>query len=107
MSRRQLHEVGIGRDPNPTFPARACGMEAEEEPQHRAKAKPRKAGMSGQACSSTRRPISSRGHDGIEDGRGGKPFILTQGDLFGSTEVEALKEATTTTRYPERSRISS
>ena len=35
MSRRPLHEVGIGRDPNPTFPARACGMEAEEEPQLR------------------------------------------------------------------------
>ena len=56
MSRRQLHEVGIGRDPNPTFPARACGMEAEEEPQHRAKAKPRKAGMSGHIAE-TLRPL--------------------------------------------------
>ena len=39
-------------------------MEAEEKPQHRAKAKPCKAGVSGRTCSSTRRPIS---RDGIED----------------------------------------
>ena len=76
MSRRQLHEVGIGRDPNPTFPARACGMEAEEEPQHRAKAKPRKAGMSGQACSSTRRPISSRDMTVLRTGAAGSHSSL-------------------------------
>ena len=43
------------------FPARACGMEARGEPQHRTQVKPRKAGLSGQACSATRRPISNRG----------------------------------------------
>ena len=59
INRRQLHEAGTGRvstarwnlkgmrEPEPTFPVRACGMEAEEKPQHRAKAKPCKAGVSG------------------------------------------------------------
>src|SRR3972149_12232555 len=42
------------------FPARACGMEARAKPQHRTQVKPRKAGLSGQACRSTRRPISNR-----------------------------------------------
>ena len=44
-----------------TFPVRACGMEARGLPQHRTQVKPRKAGLSGQACSPTRRPISNRG----------------------------------------------
>ena len=82
-------------------------MEAEEKPQDRAKAKPCKAGVSGRTCSSTRRPISSRDMTVLRTGAAGKPFILTQGDLFGSTKVEVLKEATTTTPCPRRSRISS
>jgi hypothetical protein len=44
-----------------TFPVRACGMEARGLPQHRTQVKPRKAGLSGQACFATRRPISNRG----------------------------------------------
>ena len=82
-------------------------MEAEEEPQHRAKAKPRKAGMSGRSVLVNATPDIQSWRDGIEDGSGGKPFTLTQGDLFGSTKVEVLKEATTTTPCPRRSRISS
>ena len=35
-------------------------MEARGEPQHRTQVKPRKAGLSGQACLATRRPISNR-----------------------------------------------
>jgi len=36
-------------------------MEARGEPQHRTQVKPRKAGLSGRACPTTRRPISNRG----------------------------------------------
>ena len=36
-------------------------MEARGLPQHRTQVKPRKAGLSGQACLATRRPISNRG----------------------------------------------
>jgi hypothetical protein len=36
-------------------------MEARGEPQHRTQVKPRKAGLSGQACLATRHPISNRG----------------------------------------------
>ena len=47
--------------PAEAFPARACGMEARGEAQHRTQVNPRKAGLSGQACLSTRRPVSNRG----------------------------------------------
>jgi len=107
MSRRQLHEAEAGNSLESTFPVRACGMEAEDVPQLRAQAKPRKAGLSGLTCSSTRRPIIQPWQDGIEDGSDGKPFILTQGGLSEPTKVEGWKEATTTTRCSERSRISS
>jgi len=36
-------------------------MEARGEPQHRTQVKPCKAGLPGQACPVTRRPISNRG----------------------------------------------
>lgn len=36
-------------------------MEARGEPQHRTQVNPRKAGLPGQACDSTRRPVSNRG----------------------------------------------
>jgi hypothetical protein len=42
------------------FPVRACGMEARGLPQHRTQVKPRKAGLSGRACPTTRHPISNR-----------------------------------------------
>src|SRR3990172_5521115 len=60
MSRRQLHEEEAGLCTAEAFPARACGMEARGQPQHRTQGKTRKAGLSGQACRSTRRPISNR-----------------------------------------------
>ena len=70
-------------------PARACGMEAEEEPQHRAKAKPRKAGMSGQACSSTRRPISSRDMTVLRTGAAGSHSSFRETfRVHGSGSVE-------------------
>ena len=36
-------------------------MEARGEPQHRTQVNPRKASLPGQACVSTRRPVSNRG----------------------------------------------
>jgi hypothetical protein len=59
MSRRQLHEAEAGLNSR-AFPVRACGMEARGIPQHRTQVKPRKAGLCGRTCGSTRRPISNR-----------------------------------------------
>lgn len=79
MSRRQLHELGgsgelLRKFATPVWPehsARTCGMEARDEPQHRTKVKPRKAGLIWvSAPSSTTPEIQSR-QDGNEDGSGG------------------------------------
>ncbi len=64
-------------------------MEARGEPQHRTQVNPRKAGLSGQACSSTRRPISNPRQDGSGGGGGGKLFILTPRDLLWSGDGRA------------------
>ena len=92
MSRRQLHEGGGGREVTPPFPARACGMEAENEPQHRTQVKPRKAGLTWVSVPGTATPDIQPWQDGIEDGGGGTLFALIQGDLCGSATAVGQKE---------------
>ncbi len=82
-------------------------MEALDEPQHRTRVKPRKAGLAWVSVPGNAMPDIQSWQDGIEDGGGGKSFVLTQGDLCGSAQAVGWKEATTTTRCAQRSRISS
>jgi len=97
MSQRQLHEAERGtgdgrrrrfpgiRDATPfEAPARSCGMEARGEPQHRAKAKLRKAfGVWASVRINVTPGIQSRPR-GSGDGGGGTLRVLTQGDLCRS-----------------------
>lgn len=64
-------------------------MEARGEPQHRTKVNPRKAGLPGQACVSTQRPISNPWQEGAGGGGGEKSFILTPRDLLRSGDGRA------------------
>ena len=99
MSRRQLHEVG-GSEKfprelapcGPTIAARTCGMEAGDEPQHRTKVKPRKAGLAWVSVPSITTPDIQTRQDGNEDGGGGTLLSLTQGDLRGSAQAVGRKE---------------
>jgi len=50
---------------------------------------PRKAGLPGQACLSTRRPVSNSWQDGNGGGGDGKSFILTPRDLLWSGDGRA------------------
>ena len=56
-------------------------MEARGEPQHRTKVNPRKAGLPGQACLPTRRPISNRGRSVVGAAAAGSHSYLTPRDL--------------------------
>ena len=75
-------------------------MEAEEKPQHRAKAKPCKAGVSGRTCSSTRRPISSRDMTVLRTGAAGSHSSLPRrsfrvhesGSVEGGNDNDAMPE---------------
>jgi hypothetical protein len=116
MSRRQLHEpergAGRGRarrrvwrtpvlirdgmDASP--PARSCGMEALDAPQHRAKAKLRKAFDAWVSVPSNATPSIQSRHRGTGDGGGVKLSVLTRGDLHRSARAVGGKEATTTRR---------
>jgi hypothetical protein len=107
MSRRQLHEGRKGVEPVRSFAARPCGMEAEDEPQHRTRVNPRKAGLTWVSVPGTATPDIQPWQDGIEGGGGGTSFVLTQGGLRRSARAVGWKEATTTTRRLWRSRISS
>ncbi|MFQ5352873.1 MAG: hypothetical protein ACE5D3_07350, partial [Candidatus Binatia bacterium] len=81
VSQRQLHEA------SETFgaePARACGMEARDVPQHRTKVKPRKAGLIWVSVPPIATPDIQSRQDGSEDGGGGKLLVLTRGGLHGS-----------------------
>lgn len=60
------------------FPVRACEMEARGVPQHRTQVKPRKAGLSGQACIPSRRPISNRGRTVVGTAAAGSCSFLPQ-----------------------------
>ena len=64
-------------------------MEARGEPQHRTQVNPRKAGLPGQACLSTRRPVSNSWQEGVGGGGDGKSFILTPRDLLRSGDGRA------------------
>lgn len=83
MSQRQLHE-SRGAKAVRFEPARACGMEARDEPQHRTKVKPRKAGLTWESVPPNATPDIQSRQDGIEDGGGGTLLVLTRGDLHGS-----------------------
>ncbi len=89
VSQRQLHEV-LHR--LRVFPARACGVEARDEPQHRTKVKPRKAGLAWVSVPSITTPDIQPRQDGNEDGGGGTLLTLTQGDLRGSAQAVGGKE---------------
>jgi len=83
VSRRQLHEGQEARAPG-FEPARACGMEARDEPQHRTQVKPRKAGLTWGSVPANATPNIQSRQDGNEDGSGGTLLVLTRGDLHGS-----------------------
>ena len=81
VSQRQLHEV-LHR--LRVFPARACGVEARDEPQHRTKVKPRKAYLTWVSVPPNATPDFQSRQVGSEDGSGGTLRVLTRGDLHGS-----------------------
>ena len=106
MSRRQLHETErraarcwkqcptvLTREVGPLgVSARSCGMEARDEPQHRAKAKLRKAfGVWASVRPNVTPNIQSRPR-GTGDGGGGTLCILTQGDLHRSAQSGRREE---------------
>lgn len=53
-------------------------MEARGEPQHRTQVNPRKAGLPGQACLPTRRPVSNRGRTVVGAAAAGSHSSLPQ-----------------------------
>ena len=83
MSQRQLHEEETAQVVE-FEPARACGMEARDVPQHRTRVKPRKAVLTWVSVPPYATPELQSRQGGIEDGRGGKSLALTRGDLDGS-----------------------
>ena len=68
-------------------------MEAGDEPQHRTKVKPRKAGLVWVSVPVNTTPDIQPRQDGNEDGSGGTLLTLTQGDLRGSAQAVGGKEA--------------
>ena len=87
-------------------PVRACGVEARGESESRMQVNPRKAGLSGQACRSTRRPISNRGRTVVGAAATRSHSSLPQEISSGPATVEP-EEATTMVRCRRRSRIAS
>ena len=61
-------------------------MEAVDEPQHRTKVKPRKAGLTWASVPGIATPDIQSWQDGSEDGSGGTLLNLTPGDLLGSAK---------------------
>ncbi len=97
MSRRQLHEAERGgafrrrrrhaaiRDAaTARTSARSCGMEALDAPQHRAKAKLRKAFDAWASALPSATPDIQSRHRGSGDGGGGTLCVLTRGELHRS-----------------------
>ena len=69
-------------------------MEARGEPQHRTQVNPRKAGLPGQACVSTRRPISNRGRKVLGAAAAGSHSSLPQ-EISVGPETVGPEKATT------------
>jgi hypothetical protein len=65
-------------------------MEVRGKPQHRTQVKLRKAGLSGQACPATQRPIFDRGRTVLETAAAGScsslPQEISPGPLDGSVQ---------------------
>jgi hypothetical protein len=66
-------------------------MEARGESQHRTQVNPRKAGLPGQACLPTRRPISNRGRTVLGAAAARSHSSLPQEISFGPETVEPKK----------------
>ena len=66
-------------------------MEARGEPQHRTQVNPRKAGLPGQACVPTRRPVSNRGRTVLGAAAAGSHSSLPQEISSGPVTVEPKK----------------
>ncbi len=86
MNQRQLREAG-NRQPEEIGAARARGMEAVGQVLHRAKAKPCKAGPSGQARERERHPISSGDGTVLGTAVARRRSYLTPRDLPGSAQA--------------------
>ena len=81
---RQLHVTTMPTTAHMVDPARACGVEARGQPQHRTQVKPRKAGPTWVSVPPSATPDVQSRRDGTGDGGGGKWLVLTSGDLGGS-----------------------
>ena len=81
-------------------------MDARGEPQHRTQVNPRKAGLPGQACVSTRRPVSNRGRTVLGAAAAGSHSSLPQ-EISSGPETVGSEKATTRVRCQRRSRIAS
>lgn len=81
----QVRDVVMIREAAPFgVSARSRGMEGLDVPQHRAKAKLRKATDAWVTAPPSATPDIQSWHQGIGDGCGGKLYVLTQGDLHWS-----------------------
>ena len=83
VTRRQLHVTTMPTMAHMVEPARACGVEARGQPQHRTQVKPRKAGPTWVSVPPSATPDIQSRRDGTGDGGGGKWLVLTPGDLGG------------------------
>jgi hypothetical protein len=87
------------------FPARACGMEAGSESQHRTKVN-LQAGFLAWASVPPNTTPDIRPRSGSSEGGGGEKLLnLTPRDLFRSARAVGHEKATTKGRCLERSRI--
>ena len=79
-------------------------MEALGESQHRTQVNPRKAGLSGQACDATRRPVSNRGRT-VMGAAAARSYPSLPQEISSGPETVEPEKATTRTRCQRRSRI--
>ena len=65
-------------------------MEARGESQHRTQVNPRKAGLPGQACRLTQRPISNRGRTVVGAAAARSYSYLTPRDLHEGNDADSM-----------------